>query len=68
MSERTWWRQFAAQRRDCKKKSRFGPLNAIVVVVVVIIITTTRGARVNRTESTGEMTATPPGWKVGTPS
>ena len=38
------------------------------VIIIIIIIITTPGARMNTTESTGEMTATPPGWKVGTPS
>ena len=35
--ERTCWRQFAAQRADCKK-SQTTPLNAIIIIIVIVII------------------------------
>ena len=35
--ECTCWRQFAAQRGDCKK-SRTAPLNAIIIIFNIIIM------------------------------
>ena len=35
--ERTCWRQFAAQREDCKK-SWTVPLNAITIIIIIIIL------------------------------
>ena len=35
--ERTCWRQFAAQRGDCKK-SQTALLNGIIIIIIIIII------------------------------
>ena len=35
--ECTCWRQFVAQRGDCKK-SRTAPLNAVIIIIIIILL------------------------------